>query len=57
MLSVGFDTRRTPQPNGKGLGLAGAFLTSGDGDELACLDYFHQVEQGNQRVIGGSHRQ
>ncbi len=38
MLRAGFDTRRTPKPNGKGLGIAGAFLTSVQRHGLTGLD-------------------
>jgi hypothetical protein len=38
LLRVGFDTRRTPKPNGKGLGIAGAFLTSVQRHGLTGLD-------------------
>ena len=48
MLRAGFDIRRTPKPNGKGLGIAGAFLTSVNGDELAVLNQRHPIEPRHQ---------
>ncbi len=46
MLRAGFDTRRTPKPNGKGLGIAEAFLTSVQRHGLTGLDPTGRLHSG-----------